>query len=74
MGDKALETWVLTDLGTRNTSRGKGYATKVIEYGLSLVSNFMENHSLHSQHCHTVGRRPKPTNISRMLRVQGVIL
>jgi hypothetical protein len=37
MGTRASVTWVLTDLGTRKPSRGKGYATKVMEYGLALV-------------------------------------
>ncbi|KAE8395615.1 hypothetical protein BDV23DRAFT_178661 [Aspergillus alliaceus] len=37
MGTRASVTWVLTDLGTRKPSRGKGYATKVMEYGLALA-------------------------------------
>jgi hypothetical protein len=37
MGTRASTTWTLTDLGTRKSSRGQGYATKVMEYGLALV-------------------------------------
>lgn len=40
MGTRASTTWVLTDLGTRKSSRHKGYARKVMEYGLALVRKF----------------------------------
>lgn len=38
MRTRASTTWILTDLGTKKSSRGQGYGTKVMEYGLSLVS------------------------------------
>lgn len=44
MGERAPTTWILTDLGTRKTSRGKGYATKVMEYGLGLVSILLRDY------------------------------
>ncbi|TVY85466.1 putative N-acetyltransferase [Lachnellula suecica] len=37
MGDRAAITWTLTDLGTIKSSRGKGYATKAMKYGLALA-------------------------------------
>lgn len=37
MGTRASTTWILADLGTKKSSRGRGYAKKVMEYGLSLV-------------------------------------
>lgn len=40
MGKRASITWILTDLGTIKSSRSKGHATRVMEYGLSLVSSF----------------------------------
>ncbi|KAF7591134.1 hypothetical protein BBP40_001908 [Aspergillus hancockii] len=39
MGTRAPITWVLTDLGTRKSSRGQGYATKVMKYGLEMSSS-----------------------------------
>lgn len=45
MGTRASVTWVLTDLGTRKSSRGQGYATKVMDYGLSLVRTHPSNYS-----------------------------
>jgi hypothetical protein len=39
MGARASITWILTDLGTIKSSRRQGYATKVVEYGLKLVSS-----------------------------------
>lgn len=38
MGPRASITWILTDLGTIKSSRSQGYATKLVEYGLKLVS------------------------------------
>jgi len=37
MGARSSITWLLADLGTRKSSRGQGYATKVMEHGLTLV-------------------------------------
>ncbi|OOQ86233.1 putative n-acetyltransferase-like protein [Penicillium brasilianum] len=37
MGRRSSITWVLTDLGTRKSSRRQGLATKVMEYGLALA-------------------------------------
>jgi hypothetical protein len=37
MGPRASTTWILADLGTRKSSRGQGYARKVIEKGFELV-------------------------------------
>lgn len=37
MGERASKTWILTDLGTRTASRGKGYAGDLMKHGLALV-------------------------------------
>ncbi|KAG9240682.1 hypothetical protein BJ878DRAFT_545993 [Calycina marina] len=37
MGSRSSITWVLTDLGTLESSRRQGYAKRVTEYGLALA-------------------------------------
>jgi len=65
MGERAPNTWVLTDLGTKKPSRGKGYATKVMEYGLGLVCIpiIMIIHGFNTR----LGRCSNPAYLHRML-------
>jgi hypothetical protein len=38
VGSGTSVTWIFADLGTKEISRGRGYATAVMEYGISLES------------------------------------
>lgn len=89
MGTRASITWTLSDLGTRKSSQGQGYATKVIKKGLALVricsptslyclglDLFILKSMRYLMYISNIyiGRCSMPTHIPRVLRPQHIIL